>query len=119
MTLYDTDPKTGMPVLPKGQRWKVSRSSYQARSTFYSKPRDAFAVSLQFRTLGFWWTRCSDYVYDNYGTSLPSYELSEESIRISADRVLVKFARDEEERAEEVAQRSLLGNYPPKRLGKG
>ena len=96
--------KTEMPELPKGMRFRITRSGKNR----WSMP---LAILLQKRYFGFLWLTeesCYAYAYDSH--------ILEESGKLK-----VKWAASEREkeanRREDSTVKTFLGNYPPKKLG--
>jgi hypothetical protein len=116
MTEYSLDPATDLPQLEENQRWKVSATTYRPLGR-YTQSRGAFRISLQTRGwLGIWRSVRSGYVYDHFGSSVPSFDLSTQAIRVSAHRLLDTQKSYEAKLTWKREQLNLLGNYPPKQL---
>lgn len=97
---YDIDEATGLPVLPKGCRWKITASKTKAN------------VLIQRNTiLGVWVTKISHFVGDDYhGATHPS-RINTEELRKEAQSAIRTY---NQERVKETYD--WLGTYPPKNL---
>lgn len=89
----DIDPTTGMPVLPKGYFFRVSVNAYgEPRVDVYERRWFIFR-----RYTG------------GYSEGSPYYDLDEQRVYEIAARAKTSFEY-------KVKVKSLLGNYPPKKL---